>query len=265
MRKPIQLVVPAAGHGSRFREIGVQIPKPLIPILNYPMICHVIANFPLKTGDKVIIIGQVSHQLETELEKVNLPKNIDFTFVEIAGVTQGAASTCLLAEEHLEQELPLVVANSDQWLVDDLVSFVEVLANTESHLGLILTMFASDPKWSYVEFNQFGEIGRVVEKEVVSNDATVGIYGWTKASLFIESAKKMIKEGDMTNNEFYVAPTYNYLINEGTSVKAFNVGAVENSMFGLGTPGDLRLFFEKADLTFAERRANQFYFGNHAD
>ena len=265
MRKPIQLVIPAAGHGSRFREAGVVVPKPLISILDYPMICHVIANFPLEHGDKVIVIGQESHNLEMELKAFNLPEFIHFKFIEISEVTKGAASTCLLAEDHLDLELPLVVANSDQWLIDGLTTFVEILAGEDSDAGLILTMFASDPKWSYVDIDHNDKIKKVVEKVVISNEATVGIYGWSKASLYIDSAKKMIREGNMANGEFYVAPTYNYLINDGVSVKAHNVGAVENSMYGLGTPEDLEIFIKNADLKYAEKRITGFFLGNHAD
>ena len=47
MKTPIQLVIPAAGAGSRFREVGIATPKPLIPISGIPMIIWVITNFKL--------------------------------------------------------------------------------------------------------------------------------------------------------------------------------------------------------------------------
>jgi len=265
LRKPLQLLIPAAGHGSRFSEIGVAIPKPLIPILNYPMICHVIANFPLIAGDKVVIIGQKIHNLKKSLEEVNLRKDINFQFIEIESVTQGAASTCLLAETLLDPELPLVIANSDQWLVDGLIDFVESVTTDASDSGYVLTMFADDPKWSYAEIDEDNQIKRLVEKVVISSHATVGIYGWTKAKLFLNSAWEMIENGDKSQGEFYVAPSYNYLLSSGYIVKSVNVGAVENAMYGLGTPRDLELFLENAVLKLAEKRVTDFFRGKHAD
>jgi len=265
LRKPLQLLIPAAGHGSRFSEIGVTIPKPLIPILNYPMICHVIANFPLMEGDKVVIIGQKIHNLRNLLGQVKLRKDLNFQFIEIDSVTQGAASTCLLAETLLDPELPLVIANSDQWLVDNLIDFVESVTTEASDSGFVLTMFADDPKWSYAEIGEDNQIKKIVEKEVISSHATVGIYGWTKAKLFLNSAREMIKQEDRSRGEFYVAPSYNYLISNGYIVKGVNVGSVEDSMFGLGTPKDLELFLENANLILAANRVKEFFEGKHAD
>ena len=87
-----------------------------------------------------------------------------------------------------------------------------------------------------------GLVQEVVEKVEISDEATVGIYGWQRAKHFFDSFDRMVSVNDRTNNEFYVAPTYNYLIQQGLNVSAENIGKVEAKVFGLGTPEDLRIF-----------------------
>ena len=122
--------------------------------------------------------------------------------------------------------------------IDD---YIEKLTMNDCH-GLIMTMKADDPKWSYVGFSEKGEINEVVEKKVISDEATVGIYNFKLGSDFVSSAKQMIANFDMTNDEFYVAPTYNYLISNGKNIVHFNVGSEFDGMYGLGIPADLDKF-----------------------
>ena len=81
--------------------------------------------------------------------------------------------------------------------------------------GLIMTMTADDPKWSFVGLDGRRLVTRVVEKEVISNEATVGIYNFRRGSDFVRAAEQMIAKNLRVNNEFYVAPVYNELIAEG--------------------------------------------------
>ena len=67
-----------------------------------------------------------------------------------------------------------------------------------------MTMKANDPKWSYIGVDKNNEVYKVIEKEVISDEATVGIYNFKMGRDFIKAAEKMIKKNDRVNNEFYV-------------------------------------------------------------
>ena len=114
--------------------------------------------------------------------------------------------------------------------------------------GQILTMKASGNKWSYVERDPLGEVMRVVEKVQVSDEATVGVYGWKSAQIASDSIKNMKADEFKVSGEFYVAPTYNYLLREGGKIATFNAGIVGSDVHGLGTPEDLELFLENSDV-----------------
>ena len=111
--------------------------------------------------------------------------------------------------------------------------------------GLIMTMYADDAKWSFVGLDQNQLVKTVVEKKVISNEATVGIYNFKKGKEFVSSAEEMISAKERVNGEFYVAPVYNRLIDSGYKVGIFNVGSEGSGMYGLGTPADLISFLTK--------------------
>jgi dTDP-glucose pyrophosphorylase len=156
-------------------------------------------------------------------------------------VTEGAACTVLLAKNEINNDAPLMIANSDQWIDADIDEYLSVMDKSDID-GLIMTMWADDPKWSFVRLDNLGKICAVVEKQVVSNEATVGVYNYKYGKDFVASAENMIKNNERVNNEFYVAPAYNGMIQSGKKIGFFNIGREAGGMYGLGIPSDLKLF-----------------------
>jgi hypothetical protein len=111
--------------------------------------------------------------------------------------------------------------------------------------GFIMTMWSDHPKWSYVRLNN-NEVIQVVEKQVVSNEATVGIYNYARGSYFVGAAEDMISRNLRVNNEFYVAPAYDQLVEKGLRIGYYNVGKEYAGMYGMGIPSDLKVFEEMA-------------------
>jgi len=239
MNRNIQLVIPAAGLGSRFRSAGFLRPKPLIDVLGLPMINWVIGNFTLEPGDKVVVVGKAGDDLESNLS--NSYRSVDVRFIEVDELTSGPASTVQLSYKYLDPNMPFIVANSDQYISSGLEDYVKVVRDQEFD-GVILTMEANGNKWSYVTRNSDGFINEVREKVEISDEATVGIYAWSRPVDFAQSLSEMISSDDRVNGEFYVAPTYNYLIKSNMKIKPFHIGKVSDSVFGLGTPEDLEIF-----------------------
>lgn len=231
-----------AGRGSRFQKEGYTLPKPLIPVLGKPMIQVVINNLRPKVAHRFIFICLQEHLEKYQVaEKLKAWAGAGTEIVTVDQVTEGAACTVLLAKEFINNDEPLMIANSDQWIDTDINDYLETM-NRENADGLIMTMWANDPKWSFVRFNEKHEIIEVVEKEVVSNEATVGIYNYKHGKDFVRAAKQMIAKNYRVNGEFYVAPVYNELIREGKKIIIYNIGKEADGMYGLGIPSDLKLF-----------------------
>ena len=126
--------------------------------------------------------------------------------------------------------------------IDEYLSVME----REQAAGLIMTFWSDHPKWSYCRMSEDGSVQEVVEKQVVSNEATVGIYNFRQGNDFVRAAENMIRKNLRVNNEFYVAPVYNELITAGHKVVTAKTGKEYAGMYGLGIPEDLA-FFQTTD------------------
>ena len=242
----LNIVIPMAGHGSRFQKAGYTLPKPLIPVHGRPMIEVVISNLRPRCPHRFIFIC-----LQEHLDRYGLAGRLaawapGCAVLTTDGVTEGAACTVLLAAALIDNDTPLMIAISDQW-VDVVIDHYLAEFETRALDGLIMTMRADDPKWSFVKLDDDGLAREVVEKQVVSNEATVGIYNYRSGHDFCVAARAMIAGGARVNNEFYVAPAYNDMIATGARVGVYNVGAVGAGMHGLGTPEDLAAFTRAPD------------------
>lgn len=235
----LNIVIPMAGRGSRFAKEGYAMPKPLIDVHGKPMIEVVTNNIRPKCEHKFIYLC-----LQEHLEKYNLENRLkemspNCIVVPVNQVTEGAACTVLLAEKYIDNEDMLMMANSDQYVDIDINEYIQAMDDSD---GLIMTMYADDPKWSFIKYDERKYVTMVREKEVISNEATVGIYNFKRGSDFVQYAHRMIDKNIRVNNEFYVAPVYNEMIEDGKKVKFYNVGREDDGMYGLGIPSDLEKF-----------------------
>lgn len=239
----LNIVMPMAGRGKRFADAGFTQPKPLIPIHGRAMTEVVIRNLCPSSPHRFIflILREHAESFGFDVLLRRWAPGCEVIFVE--QVTEGAACTVLLAKDHINGSEPLMIANCDQWVDININDYIGAL-DRDSADGLIMTMWADDPKWSYVRFDPDGRISEVVEKQVVSNEATVGIYNYRRGSDFVWAAEKMIAKNFRVNNEFYVAPAYNELIAAGRKLTVYNVGKEFDGMYGLGIPTDLKWFCE---------------------
>lgn len=229
-----------AGHGSRFTKAGYVDPKPLIPVLGKPMIELVIENLKPSCEHRFIFICQAEHLHNYPLRSLLEIKAQGCHIIEVGAVTEGAACTVLLAKPYIDNVDQLMIANCDQYIDVDINQYLGGL--TPNVDGLIMTMKETSNKWSYIELDSQSKITRVVEKEVVSEEATVGIYNYQRGADFVNAAERMIEKNFRVNNEFYVAPAYNEMILAGKNITYINIGTLGAGMHGLGTPEDLEIF-----------------------
>ena len=237
----LNIVLPMAGRGSRFADAGYSIPKPFIPIHDVPMIKVVVDNLTPSCDHRFIFICQQQHIDQYDLipKLKSYAKNVEI--IGINGITEGQVCTALLAKKFFDNDEPLMNANADQYIDFDINEYLDVIFSRNLD-GMIMTMKSQDPKWSYAKTNSDGFVIKTAEKTVISEDATVGIFNFSKGKDLVRAAEQMIKDNIRVNNEFYTCPCYNYLIKEGKKIGIYEVGEEYNGMYGLGIPKDLDFF-----------------------
>lgn len=231
----LNVLIPMAGLGSRFSDAGYSFPKPLIEIDGMPMIQAVVNSLGINA--KYTYVVQQEHFNKYGLDYLLNAITPNCNIVKIDGLTDGAARTCLMASEYIDNNNPLIIANSDQIVDWNSRKFLYDLYSKNADGG-IATFKSSHPKWSYARTDTNNLVLEVAEKKPISDNATVGIYYWKNGSDFVKYANQMIEKNIRVNNEFYTCPVFNEAIEDGKNIYAFSV----EKMWGVGTPEDLNYY-----------------------
>jgi HAD superfamily hydrolase (TIGR01509 family) len=241
---PINIVIPAAGLGSRFSG-HYEEPKPFIPIKldkfikpDKLMIELVIDNMCMDVSNysNITLIFNKDHEVHySHLKSL-------FNIVEIDGLTQGSLCTVLMARNVLMQEdKPLLLANSDQYLEGSMYQFLYTAINSDADGYIsVFTPGENDTKWSYAKVGDDGLVTEVREKEPISRVANTGIYWFRSSHQFVRYAERMIEREIKVKNEYYVAPMFNLLIEDGLKVRVHHC----DKFWSLGVPEDLETFLK---------------------
>lgn len=181
--------------------------------------------------------------------------------IEVDHTTEGTACTALLARHLIEEPAPLLMANSDQIIewgdgksVDDFLECAaRPAAGGAAPDGCISTFHADNPAFSYAAVSPHGDgtwVTEVAEKKVISNHATTGIYLWARGEDFTSAADAMIDADIRIKGEFYVAPTYNLMLEPLAAgeqrPQKLRIWPVHR-FWSLGVPADLEYFLEHFD------------------
>jgi HAD superfamily hydrolase (TIGR01509 family) len=233
----LNVLIPMAGAGSRFQSAGYTFPKPLIDVENKPMIQVVVDN--LNIDATFIYVVQKEHRAKYNLDTLLNLITPNCKIVEVDGITEGAACTTLLAKEFIDNDSPLVMANSDQFLEWDSNEFMYKMIEQNVDGGIV-SFQATHPKWSFAKIDEHGYVTEVAEKNPISDIATVGVYYWKRGSDYVKYVEQMIGKNIRVNNEFYVCPVFNEAIGDDKKIKTFHI----EKMWGLGTPEDLKYYLE---------------------
>jgi len=239
----INIVIPMAGLGNRFKIKGYNEIKPMIRIGDKRMIELVIKSIGID-GKFIFIVNNHEGQSNTLIkllnEIVNNPK-----IIEIDYLTEGPASSVLLAKEFINNDTPLIVTNCDQIMEWDSKDFFKTLKETSKD-GIVVTYNVLTEKNSYVKLNENGDAILFAEKEIISEYSLNGIHFWKKGYEFVSSAESMINKDIRVNNEFYIAPTYNEMVNEDKKIGVYHID--KSKHWSVGTPYDLEKYLKHANI-----------------
>lgn len=234
----INILIPMAGAGFRFTSAGYKKYKPFIEVNEDTMVREVIRNLNCPEYRFIFIINtdQISEdEFESHLRGEN---NLAYKIITVDKITEGPACSALAAKEYINNEDSLIIINCDQIIWDFNPSYIDSFVRVTEADGFLGCFLSSSKKNSYIKVDPNGEVLEVKEKIVISNLATNGLHYWKHGRYFVESAEEMVSHNDRYNGEFYVAPTYNYLIKRGKKILPYFF----NLHFPIGIPEDLKKY-----------------------
>jgi UDP-N-acetylglucosamine diphosphorylase / glucose-1-phosphate thymidylyltransferase / UDP-N-acetylgalactosamine diphosphorylase / glucosamine-1-phosphate N-acetyltransferase / galactosamine-1-phosphate N-acetyltransferase len=227
----MKVILPMAGRGQRFKNEGITIPKPLIPVAGKPMVLHALDSLKGLQIDQLIVICLKETEDIWQVEKlIRSSITVPSHFIFIDNVTEGQLCTVLLAEEFLMSDEDVLVMAADSYIVGPLMN--DIIAKRSVCDGIISVAMLPGDHWSFAKTNTLGKVIEVAEKERISDYASTGLYYFSRAKDLLDYGTQMVKNNERTRGEFYVIPVYQKMIKEGKVI----LTSLANEMWDMGTP-----------------------------
>lgn len=233
------IIITMAGIGQRFREAGYEVPKYMIEAKGKTLFewsLDSLLGFKEKVSQYIFIVRKEDNAVGFIEKKCSNYGIQNIRIVEIDYITDGQATTCLLALSYIESDEAIMVYNIDTYVESYEMKWEDIRGE-----GYIPCFKAEGNHWSFVKLDENGKVIEIREKERISDNCTLGAYYFSSAQLY-----KKIYDSYYLNNtnldmkERYIAPLYNYMIKQGMEV---NISIIEaNKVHVLGTPAELDSF-----------------------
>ena len=238
--RPLHIIMPMAGEGSRFLKEGYTTPKPLIDFKGKTLFERSINSVSLKGANyKYSFIVRKEHILNYQIDQQIKAIYPTATIFSVEKTTRGAVETCLLAQEAIDAEDAILILDCDlEFTSSEFMDGIRsILSKQISQVdgGMVVSFNSDSPKYSYAEIDANKVVLRTAEKEPISNHALAGAYFFSKADSFLSAANALLSATNFNKPEFYVSLLYNYMIATGETVKLAEI----DTYFSYGTPEEL--------------------------
>mgnify|MGYP001250698252 CR=1 FL=1 len=235
--KKYNLLVPMAGLGSRFKKEGYEVPKQFIYVRDKQLIDISLDCIDMSECNLIFVVRdeQIYNYSADKVLKNKYGEDIKIVVTD--GLTRGSVCSCLLAKEHIDNDLPLIIHTLDIQFFPKLDPKTLIDQGVD---GSLLTFKSNSSNYSYVKLNDDNMVIETAEKKVISDKACVGIYYFSKGSTFCNYAQDMIDKELTTKGEFYISPLYNLLIESGLKINNIDVDKIHI----FGTPKEFVFYKE---------------------
>ena len=239
----MNIVITMVGMGTRFRKIGYTIPKYMIEVKGknlFQWSMKSLTDFNKLTDLKYIFVVKKDDNsrefILNETKKMNIR---DVDILELDSLTDGQATSALLAKKFWNEDDEMIVYNIDTYVEEDVIKYADIQGD-----GFIPCFDAPGEHWSFVSLDSKGNATEVREKQRISNNCTIGLYYFKTCRLYETIYNEYYKDNEnIEQNEKYIAPLYNLMIQKGMKVRISQLPA--SKVHVLGTPEEVEEFKKK--------------------
>ena len=236
----MNIAITMAGLGSRFRKAGYTVPKYQIVVKEKTLFEWSMISLSDYFNDEdspfIFIVRKednASDFINAECKKLGISNS---TIVEIDKLTDGQATSAMLAKPYWKEDDGLLVYN-----IDTYVEAGYLVKDKINGDGFIPCFNADGDHWSFVKLDDDGNAVEVREKTRISNNCTIGLYYFKTAALYEKIYNEYYRDDSKIEmNEKYIAPLYNYMISNGYKIKIDIIPA--DRVHVLGTPDEVKAF-----------------------
>lgn len=233
-------LITLAGEGSRFSDVGVETPKPLIEVNGKPMIIEAVSCLP--ESDSHVFVCRTEHIEEYYIDEIIKDYYPKSEFVVLDKTTMGQACTAEIGilQSSIQEEDSITISCCDYGLEWSNEKYESVKKGSDVVVWSTINnaAFSNNPNsYSWLETS-----GDMLTKTHVkqnffddpfNNHAIVGTFFFRRAGDFLDGVSRIYKDGIKSNGEYYIDNIFN------------SIGHLDVSIFDVdeyhcwGTPQDL--------------------------
>lgn len=236
----MNIIITMAGLGSRFKKAGYTVPKYKVEVkgknlFQWSMLS--LEDFNKQENVKYIFVVRKEDNSKdfilSEMEKNNIK---DVNIIELEELTDGQATSALLAKQFWNENEEMIVYNIDTYVEPGVMKYKDITGD-----GFIPCFNAPGDHWSFVKLDEEENAIEVREKQRISDNCTIGLYYFKSCKLYNNLYEEYYKDNkNLEKNEKYIAPLYNYMIQSGMQV---NISKLPfDKVHVLGTPEEVETF-----------------------
>ena len=167
---------------------------------------------------KIIFVVRQEYCDKYHLDKtLTLLSPVRPEIIRLRADTQGALCSALLAIEHINADVPLLISNADQIFEFGIANQVAIFLSSEL-AAACLTMTSVHPRWSYVRADAQFNVREAAEKRPISKHAIAGLYMYRSGAEFVKFGMSSIQHGASVDGLYYIAPVFNEYLLAGKAV-----------------------------------------------
>jgi beta-phosphoglucomutase-like phosphatase (HAD superfamily)/choline kinase len=225
----MNIIIPLCGKGERFLPDN----KPFIKVFDNTILKYVVDSLePTKNTIYIIVNDRTYH---VDLEKYGI-------IINIGKETSGATETVYYGLQRQQLTGPFLIVDGDNFYSVDIVE--KIRKTPDVNQVICFEDKGSAPIFSYVKFNEDGQITEIKEKERISSYANTGAYYFTSAERFIHIALQVIVNPKFHfKGEPYISSVISYMLSCGDVWKASPISS--DSYYSLGTPKQVKDYKER--------------------
>ncbi len=241
MDNKMTIIITMAGVGSRFKKAGYKVPKYMIEAKGKTLFewsMDSLIGYNENVEKYIFVVQRQDNSKEFITKQCEKYKINEFEIIEIDGLTDGQATTCMLALPYLNKEKPIMIYNIDTYVEPYEMKYEDIKGD-----GFIPCFYGKGDHWSFAKLDEKERVVEVREKERISENCTLGAYYFSSANLYEKIYNEYyIDDSNLEKNEKYIAPLYNYMIKNDFEVRISIVNV--DKVHVLGTPEELKEFVE---------------------
>lgn len=233
--------MPLAGAGRRFAAEAFTMPKPLVPVAGRNMVDWAISNLdPARTAEWHFFVQEEHLRQFPALHRILSQAGERVQIHQLKKTTPSPIHTLNCGQQDWIDSGLVLITNCDQFLAESVKPWADAFTATDAAVG-VLTVGTSAAHYVHMAVNIDGAVIKVIGKGQSEAPAAAGYYFFRSGAMLGDLCNQLLA-GQSDQHELCVTDLVAAALNNGATVRAWNLGPAGKRYFPLGDPDFVRRY-----------------------